>query len=669
MTARTTESPHAPETGRSRLRRRLARPAAIPLILLLLALSTVFLFGDERGRFYRPVIHDFVTANHMVVAENLSPKHGFLGFNSLTLDDDGALAYDVYNRFPIGGYLLLKLAMSPFGDDFSAQIRSARALMLAFFVCNAVLAYLVLCRLIASRWVALAATSTTFSSFWLLYYGDMVATENAPSLFGVLLAFHGMVVFVQEGRFRQLLVKACAALLLGWQVYGLLLAFIVLGLARGLIGALPLSPRFGRSDQAPEAAPAPGRCLALGAVALLFGAALLSFNLGNEYFALEGKIPPTELPTVDSMLRRFGSDHPVNVRETERLAWSAFLEEQFRRIGGMVVPYGWIEPIWSFLVVDKGQMELLPGMSTLGIVALGVCLMGLPFVRHRTLLAVLALSGFCWALPMRHQTAFHDYEVVFYVGIPLTVFSFIFLSMRKPIGDRFVPVLAAAALPAFVLSSAGVARVGIHPQEAVGRAQMMQDFEAIRDVLGEGVMYFPPGQRDEIHLTRIRYFLAGSVILVPKQWRQRERAGFVMLRHRDEGPALLTPDNRRMFLYDRALFDASYDEPALGRPIIASDWNVYRKDDRLIYVSEDCAHRSAPFFLSLAPRSANGPPEREEWLGFDGMGIRLRDMARRADRTCVGVIELPEHDLAYVRTGQLRDDGEPIWEGEHRFER
>ena len=673
MTVRTTESPPAPRVGRARLRSRLTRRAAIPLVLLLLALSTMFLFGSDRGHFYRSSIHDTVTANHMAVAENLSPKHGFLGIYSLTLDDHGDLSYRPYNRFPIGGYLLLKLAMSPFGDDFSAQIRSARTLMLAFFVLGAVAVYLALCRIVASRWVALAATLIAFSSFWLLYYNDMVATESMPSLFGVLLAFHGMVVFVQEGRFRQLLVKACAALLLGWQVYALLIAFIVLGLARELVKALPFFPRFGRPDQAPEAAPTLGRYLTLGVVALLFGAALLSFNLGNEYFALGGKTPLAELPTARSMFMRLGADDAFNARHAHQLAWPALLEVQFRRIGAMMLPYGWSESVWAFVVDRPLEAESAPGVFTWGIVASGVCLMGLTFVRHGLLLAALALSGFCWALPMRHNATFHEYEAVFHVGIPLTVFSLVFLCIRRLIGDRFVPVLAAAALPIFVLSGAEMSGVEHGAREAVVEAELVQDFEAIRDVLGEGVMYFPPGQRRErredekILQEWLRYLLAGSVVLLPKQARQRERAGFVMLRHRDEGPALLTPDNRRMFLYDRALYDASYDEPALGRPIIASDWNVYRKDDRLIYVSEDCVHKQAPFFLFLTPREANESPEHGKRRGSDRMDFRWKDIVRRSDRKCVGVIDLPEHDPASVRTGQLLD-GEPLWEGAYRFD-
>ena len=65
-----------------------------------------------------------------------------------------------------------------------------------------------------------AATLLGFSSFHPLYYGDMVATEGLSDLFAVMLTFHAMVVFTQEGRFRQPVVKTCAALLLGEQFLG-----------------------------------------------------------------------------------------------------------------------------------------------------------------------------------------------------------------------------------------------------------------------------------------------------------------------------------------------------------------------------------------------------------------------------------------------------------------
>lgn len=207
-------------------------PALLPVLLLLLALSTMFLFGNDRGHFYRDGFHAYVSSQSMPLAANLSPDHHFLMFFRQTLDADGIPSYNPYNRFPIGTYALIKLAILPFEHDLEKQIYAARLLMLLFFTSAVVLAYLSLCRLIANPWIALTATLLAFSSFYCLYFNDMISTE-VTSFFGVMLTFHGMVLFLQEGRFQQLLVKTCVALLLGWHVFALLLPFIVFGLVRG----------------------------------------------------------------------------------------------------------------------------------------------------------------------------------------------------------------------------------------------------------------------------------------------------------------------------------------------------------------------------------------------------------------------------------------------------
>ena len=372
------------------------RPS-LPLLLLLLALSTVFLFGNDRGQFYRPGLHNAVSANYLAVAANLSPEHNFLLFYHQTLDKDGPPSYIPYNRFPIGGYALIKLAILPFGNDFSAQIYAARMMFLLFFVGSAVLAYLSLCRLTADRWIALTASLLAFSSYYLLYYNDMPATENGLSLFGVLLTFHGMVLFVEEGRLRQLLIKACAALLLGWHVYALLLPFIVLGLLRDLNRARRLSAPPSLASQIKRCAAALlfSRYLKLGVGTLLFGMAVLSFNLGNEYRAFDGEIPLTELPTVKSMTYRFGADDAFNERYAEHLAWKNFLENQFYRIARATLPF-WVSPFDNYNISEDKDY---PGML-IGALATGVAVMGLLFVRQKMLLATLVLSGFCWALPI-----------------------------------------------------------------------------------------------------------------------------------------------------------------------------------------------------------------------------------------------------------------------------
>ena len=208
-----------------------------PLALLLLALSSVFVFGNDRSQFYRPGHHDFITAQTMTVAANLSPEHGFAGFERREPAADGGTRYVVYNRFPIGPYALIRLAILPAGDSIPGQMLAARTLMLAFFAASAVLAYLSLARLLGDRRIALAATLLAFPPYYLLYYSDSIAAEESSNLFGVMLAFHGMTVFAQEGRFRQLLAKTAVALLLGWHAVALIAAFVLLALGRELVAA------------------------------------------------------------------------------------------------------------------------------------------------------------------------------------------------------------------------------------------------------------------------------------------------------------------------------------------------------------------------------------------------------------------------------------------------
>ena len=289
-----------------------ASRAFLPLGLLL-ALSTVFVFGGDRGHFYRPGHHDWVSSEHLAVAVNLSPEHGFLMFHRRFPNPGGTAGYKPYNRFPMGGYALLKLATLPFGDDLSAAIHAARMLMLLFFAAAAALAYLAMLRLIDStsnRWIALTATLLVFSSPYSLYYNDMISPNTAMDLFGIMLTFHGMVVFAQEGRFRQLLVKACVSLLLGWHVFALLLAFIVLGVVSELVRVRSAGPDHvnRKHSAASAAAPLPGRYLTLGAVASLVGVSILTFNFANEWRALDGSHALTDLPSFRSMLKRIGVD-------------------------------------------------------------------------------------------------------------------------------------------------------------------------------------------------------------------------------------------------------------------------------------------------------------------------------------------------------------------------
>ena len=659
------------------------RPS-LPLLLLLLALSTVFLFGNDRGQFYRPGLHNEVSAERLAVTANLSPEHNFLMFRYQTLDKDGLPSYSPYNRFPLGGYALIKLAILPFGNDFSAQIYAARMMFLLLYAGSAVLAYLSLCRLTADRWIALTASLLAFSSYYLLYYNDMLDTANGPALFGVLLTFHGMVLFVEEGRFRQLLIKACAVLLLDWHVYALLLPFIVLGLLRDLNRARRLSAPPSLASQIKRCAAALlfSRYLKLGVGTLLFGMAVLSFNLGNEYRAFDGEISLTELPTVKSMTYRFGADDAFNERFVERLAWRNFLENQFYRIARATLPF-WVSPFDNYNIYeDKDYLGVI-----VGALATGVCVLGLLFVRQKMLLATLVLSGFCWALPMRHNTSFHDSESVFYIGVPLVLFAMGCRGLPRLFGDRLLIGLSAAALLVFVLSSFEMGRVGHDLRASEIQEAVIADFEHIRTIAeaGQSVFVSPPIWNffdSQGCFRSLHYYLAGRVLGTSEWLRDSAALDFLISRQRVAGPALLTPDNRQIFLYRRSDYSALIDEGIRqSELVIRRDgyFDVYRSGNRLIYVrhqDEDSVEPSSVtdmrFFLYVTPVDVDDLPAHRKQHGFDRLDFRFdncRILHRDRD---VAVRELPDYDFTVIRTGQylVNEDGSyrQFWKGEVRFD-
>ena len=255
----------------------------LPLLFLLLALSTVFAFDDNRGHFYRLGLHQRNSVDAMAIAANISPSKHFLAFLDKRIDSDGNPVYGHYHSFSNAPFALIKLlAILPFPEDLRAQIYAARVLMLLFFSAAALLAYLALCRLFSNRWIALIAVLLAFSSKYLLYYSDSLFVEM-PVLFGIMLTFHGMVLFVQEGRFRQLLLKACIAVLLGWQAFALILPFIILGLASELIRAICRSSTL-RGLGTALVSLIRSRYLMLGMASFSVGLLVLSYSLTMDYY-------------------------------------------------------------------------------------------------------------------------------------------------------------------------------------------------------------------------------------------------------------------------------------------------------------------------------------------------------------------------------------------------
>ena len=660
--------------------------AWLPPALLLLALSSVFLLGgEERGYFYRETrgIHDQLSAKNMAIVENLSIDHHFLMFTHQIPAADGKPTYSPYSRFPIGSYALIKLATLPFGDNLSAKIYAARMLMLLFFAAAAALAYLALRRIASSPWIALTATLLAFSSPVCLYYGDVISNEAIVDIFAVLLVFHGVVLFEQEGRFRQLAVKTCAALFLGWHTYALLLPFIAFGLMRELIktrmdGSAP--PIALRQLKHTARSLLRSRYLALGVIALAFGISMLTINFTSEYFALNRETPLTELPSFTSMLNRTGVAPKFAERYEHHLPWTVFLERQFHRVGEMFLPYAFSPPF----VDHDSRSAMLRLFVILGIAASVASLIGLLLVRSYTMLwAALALSGFCWALPMRHATAvpYHHFETLFYIGVALTVFSIILLCLRRLAGERFVAALSVAALLIFAFSALRMSQLSNSNQTAELaelREAAVADFEVIRNSTdGKAILInaMPSLLRFLNKWEGIYYYLSGSPILYGHQTVSTKHSlDFIVTGARADGLASLTPQNRIVFLYEWNDYHRHITEAIenADEPQIRSDFfDVYLNRNNLIYVKDGCGRNdiNSSFFLAAFPVNESDLPVGSRQRGFQNLDFNFQGNGiRYADGRCIAIVLLPDYDIDRISTGQFSrgavGETQRLWEGE-----
>ena len=657
--------------------------AWLPPALLLLALSSVFLFGGDRGYFYKGTrgIHNQMSSKNMAIVENLSIEHNFVMFMRQVLDADGEPTYDLYNRFPIGSYALIKMATLPFGDNLSAKIYAAQTLMLLFFVAAAVMAYLALRRLTSSRWIALTAALLAFSSPFCLYYIDIISGEGMVDVFAVLLVFHGMVVFEQEGRFRPLAVKTCAALLLGWHVYALLMPFIAFGLMRELPktrlrGSVP--PIALRQLKHTALSLVRSRYLALGVIAPAFGISMLTLNFTNEYFALNRESSLTETPSFQSMINRIGvgSYYKVSQTRAEYLSWPAFAGRQFYRIGMMTLPYA-----FSPSFVDQ-RFDALPRIFViLGIAVSAVSLIGLRFVgRHKILLASLALSGFCWALPMRYNVAYpwHSHEAIFYIGVTLTLFALALLCLRRLSSERLVVALSAAALLVFAFSTLRMSQLNASNQAAEFQEAAVADFEVIRNMTDGKTILINSLAGFLNRKQFINYYLSGRPILYGYENVSPEHSlDFIVTSARADGLASLTPQNRIVFLYEWNDYRRHITEiiEKAGEPQIRSDFfDVYLNRNNLIYVKDGCGKNDidSSFFLAAFPVDESDLPVEYRQHGFQNLGFNFqRNGIRQSDERCVALVQLPGYDIARIHTGQYTHptDGptQHIWEGEFRL--
>lgn len=651
--------------------------------MLVAVLGSVFVVGGERGHFYRPWSPDWHTVKALTLVENLSVDQPFLS-RRVYRTPEGGVAYDTYNRFPPGVVLLLKFALLPFDGDLPAQILAAQWLMLVFFCAAAVFAYLSLARITLQPVVAATATLLVFSSSYMLGYSDVVFFEMSVALFAAMLVFHGMVLLHEEGRYWQLPAKVCLALLLDWHVYGLLAPYLALGLAHKLAqewGA-------GGSGDTPAARARRlgmaawrwlrGREFLLGVVALLFGVAVLGYNLLVERAAFaDQSIAFVDLPSAHSAARRLGFDAPHREALADLLAWPVFLQWQLHRIGAMSVPFALPGHPPLFWTEWQSEASGAP-FAWLGALAIALCVLAVLFARrHRRLMAALAMFGFCWAVAVRHHTAelHHDHEARFYLGVPLAIYTAALLFVARRWGGRMVVGFAVVAGLVFILSNAKMSEVRLDAAGTAREKALFAEFQTIRELVrGKDVLLALP--RDAFRWSfpmpmKLHYYLAGSVVQYPTMPSARP-ADMVLSVTRVPSRSLLTPNHEHVFLYDSprvveeiaAARHREYRELGAAQPAAHAEFDIHLRDGALVLVKSPCrpADAKGRFLLRLFPLEADdlpleirreGPATHAFWFGEHGV---------RFDDKCLATVPLPSYPLAKVGVGRLASTEGLAWQ-------
>ena len=110
---------------------------------------------------------------------------------------------------------------------------------------------------------------------------------------------------------------------------------------------------------------------------------------------------------------------------------------------------------------------------------------------------------------------------------------------------------------------------------------------------------------------------------------------------------------------------------AFDQLLIRSEYEVWvnRKTNRLLYLKKPCREEDtrARFFLHVWPVDAGDmlPPRTSP--GHENADFFFNEYGMRYEGTCTAVRELPDWDIARVRTGQFTDDGR-IWDAEFSFD-
>ena len=121
--------------------------------------------------------------------------------------------------------------------------------------------------------------------------------------------------------------------------------------------------------------------------------------------------------------------------------------------------------------------------------------------------------------------------------------------------------------------------------------------------------------------------------------------------------------------FDLEGYRAVYESVTSRRPTVRSGWDVHFYASGLTYISESCSaeDRDLPFFLHAFPEDESDLPRDSQTSGFQNIYFYFDSRVVEFDGICMVSVDLPEYDIASIRTGQIKH-GVEVWSAYYNFE-
>ena len=112
-----------------------------------------------------------------------------------------------------------------------------------------------------------------------------------------------------------------------------------------------------------------------------------------------------------------------------------------------------------------------------------------------------------------------------------------------------------------------------------------------------------------------------------------------------------------------------------GESLVRSDFQIYHRDDALIYFKQPCALEDVQtrFILHLYPTDPADLPERGNHARFDNHEFSFADygiiLDNKPSSGCLAIVPLPTYPIERIRTGQIIPGNPAIWRTEFTLDR